>query len=89
MVIFEMLCEKGHQYRWESQPRNHKMPQGNLRLATGIFGSGSCATKVINSLRNVGVAMFSLRTYHNIQAHYIVPAVHTMWRSQQDNILNG
>ena len=44
------------------------MHQGNLRLATGIFGSGSCATKVINSLRNVGVAMFS---FENLPQHTV------------------
>ena len=89
MVIFEMLCENGHVCRWESQPRNRLMPEGNIQIATGIFSSGSCATKAINSLKHIGVAIFTIKTYLNIQANYIIPAVNIMWWTQQNEMLKG
>ena len=89
MVVFRQFCENGHECRRESQPRNAAMPAGNLLLATGIFSSGSCASKATNSLRNIGVAIFSPQTHYNIQTHYIIPAVNRMWRTQQNDMMKG
>ena len=78
MVIFHQFCENGHECQWESQPRNGVMPAGNI-----------LATKVMNSLRHIGVAILSPKTYLNIQTHYMIPAVNRMWRTQQNDMMKG
>ena len=84
MVTCERLCENGHYTTWHSQTELHRMPIGNIKLASSIFANGASPTKVLRMMRAMECPTVSLATYFNLQKHYIVNAVGSVYSSRQD-----
>ena len=87
MVTCVRLCENGHSTTWHSQLQLHRMPIGNIKLASSIFATGASPTKVMRTMRAMECPMLFLATYYNMQKHYIVNAVGSVFTSKQDVML--
>ena len=89
LVVLGATCINGHRRVWSSQPLHKKMPLGNLLIAASIFFSGSSGTKTILMLKNMNVVFFSLRTFNNIQAAYLLKSVDNVWKKCQQTLLHS
>ena len=87
MVTCVRLCENGHVTTWHSQTQLHRMPIGNIKLASSIFASGASPTKVVRTMHAMDCPTMSLATYYNLQKHDIVNAVGKVYTSKQDSML--
>ena len=85
MVIMESVCDltPDHTFTWNSQPL------GNLLISAAILFSGSSPVKTVNILKFSRIETFRLRTYHNIQGSFLLPAISSVWEQEQQSILEA
>ena len=89
-VVFASTCKHCHHDReWVSQPQMSRLSLGNLKIAAGLFFSGCNPVKGLNMLRNVGVSMLSLHTYHAYQRLYLIPAIYDVWNRHRTAIVES
>lgn len=64
------------------------MPTGNLVLSAAILFSGCSIKQSLVMFQHANASCFSERTFHNIQQHYLVPAVERVWKAHQDALFD-
>lgn len=74
-VTVTATCPKCHVFKWSSQPFLQRKPLGNLLICSGILFSGSCPTKVLRLLSQIGICTVSESTYYEVQEAYLWPAI--------------
>ena len=72
---------------WQSQLRIAGIPARNLTISKGILFGGESPSKLLWTLKNIGVHAISARIFHIHQATYLKPAVVNVWKSQQTALL--
>lgn len=77
-IIVTAACPRKHKFKWASQPYLEKKPLGNMLLCGGILFSGSCPTKVLRLLQQIGLCMVSESTYYDVQEGYLWPAINAV-----------
>ena len=83
-VQYKCTCSDcDHIYHWDSQPYSARLALGNLVVAAAAFFAACSPTKLLNTLKNAGVACFGMSTYFEIQASYLLPAVRNVWTQCQ------
>lgn len=75
MVKATTTCGAGHTSIWESQPKCHGKPEGNILMCSGIVFSGGCPTKVLRLFDIMGVARIHSTQFNEYQRCYVLPAV--------------
>lgn len=60
---------------------------GKSYLAGAILFSGSSPSKVTTMMSHANIKCFSVRTYYNIQAAYLIPTVISVWKTSQDEMI--
>lgn len=88
MLVVSNVCVCGEAFTWESQSLTGSMPTGNLVLSAAILFSGCCVKQSLVMFQHANVSCFSERTFHNIQQHYLVPAVERVWKAHQDALFD-
>ena len=78
------MCSQGHVNTWHSQPLLNRMPAGNLLLSAAILFSGSTYSKFAHLAHILNLSIMVERTYHSIQAKYLLPIVHETWMIHQE-----
>ncbi|XP_061183986.1 uncharacterized protein LOC133192121 isoform X2 [Saccostrea echinata] len=88
LLFVSRVCVCGETFTWGSQPFTGSIPTGNLVLSAAILISGSSINQSLTMFQHANISCFSERTYHNIQQHYLVPAVERVWKVHQDAIFD-
>ena len=86
MVIVERSCPEGHQTYWSNQPEHNRLPLGNMAIAASIMFSGANPAKALDALCHMNMASISYRTYLNIQSHYLIPTILSVWQKEQTRL---
>ena len=73
---------------WSSQPLIKNRPARNILLSAAILFSGSTPTKVFRFLKCLQVACFSDCTFYDHQTEYLEPAIISVWKHKQLQLLN-
>lgn len=81
------ICSKGHKKEWRSQPLHNGLPLGNLSIAQGLLFAGASQMKTLLAMTHSNIKTISIRTYHQIQRYYLVPAITRVWDRYQVNAL--
>ncbi|CAN7943747.1 unnamed protein product, partial [Ixodes hexagonus] len=89
MVKATITCSAGHTSSWESQPRCHGKPEGNILMCSGIVFSGGCPTKVLRLFDIMGVARIHSTQFNEYQRCYLLPAVMDVWRAEQHTLVES
>ena len=72
---------------WDSQPFINNIPAINLLVSSSILFSGALPTQVIRLFTNMGCAFISTRTYFRHQKDYLYPAIFSVWKRNQEALL--
>ncbi|XP_064619336.1 uncharacterized protein LOC135482820 [Lineus longissimus] len=72
---------------WESQPFINRIPAGNLLLSSAILFAGSTAAKTLKVFSYLGCQAIKQGTFYQHQRQYLWPAVMTVWRENQQEVL--
>ena len=72
---------------WESQLFIKYIPAGNLLMSTSIFYAGALPTKSLQVFQHMNCAVISLTTFFRHQQQYLYPAVASVWKKQQLDLL--
>ena len=59
-ITCSYLCECGSSFYWTSQPHSGTMPYGNLLTAAAIMFSGRSATRILNMMKHLKLACFTV-----------------------------
>lgn len=86
-IFVKSRCVAGHVHEWTNQPVHKQMPWGNFILAASILFSGSSPSKVITLMNHASINCFSVRTFYNIQAAYLIPTVISTWKTSQAELI--
>ena len=87
-ISIKQICfHCGHEWSWHSQPFIKDRPAGNILLSAAILFSGSTPTKVFHLMNFLRVACFTDRTFYIHQTEYLEPAVISVWKDKQLNLL--
>ena len=62
-------------------------PAINLLVSSSILFSGALPTQVIRLFTNMGCAFISTRTYFRHQKDYLYPAIFSVWKRNQEALL--
>ncbi|KAG0438241.1 hypothetical protein HPB47_017097 [Ixodes persulcatus] len=89
MVKATTTCSAGHTSIWESQPKCHGKPEGNILMCSGIVFSGGCPTKVLRLFDIMGVARIHSTQFNEYQKCYVLPAVMSVWRAEQRRLFKS
>ncbi|CAN7938451.1 unnamed protein product [Ixodes hexagonus] len=89
MVKATITCSAGHTSSWESQPRCHGKPEGNILMCSGIVFSGGCPLKVLRLFDIMGVARIHSTQFNEYQRCYLLPAVMDVWRAEQHTLVES
>lgn len=73
--------------KWNSQPHIGYFPAGNILLSAGILFAGATAGKVLRVLNSIGISTYCRRTFFRHQREILNPAITTVWKTQQENLL--
>lgn len=88
MLVVSRVCVFWEAFTWESQSLTGSMPTGNLVLSAAILFSGCSIKQSLVMFQHAKASCFSERTFHNIQQHYLVPAVERVWKAHQDALFD-
>ncbi|KAH9378879.1 hypothetical protein HPB48_013448 [Haemaphysalis longicornis] len=88
LAIVRTMCHCGVK-EWRSQPMQAKYAMGNVELAAAIVFTGCSPMQIIRFLQNAGICCFCERTFHRLQALYLLPAVDQVWKKQQVALLEA
>ncbi|KAM7312877.1 uncharacterized protein ISCGN_009781 [Ixodes scapularis] len=89
MVRATITCSAGHSSIWESQPRCHGKPEGNILMCSGILFSGGCPTKMLRLFDIMGVAHIHSSQFYEYQRCYLLPAVMDVWTAEQQDLVQS
>ncbi|KAM7298679.1 uncharacterized protein ISCGN_019255 [Ixodes scapularis] len=89
MVQATVTCSAGHISNWESQPRCHGKPVGNILICSAIVFSGGSPTKVLRLFDIMGVASIRSTQFYEYQRCYLLPAVTDVWRAEQQALIDS
>ncbi|CAN7988425.1 unnamed protein product, partial [Ixodes pacificus] len=88
MVHATITCSADHISNWESQPRCHGKPVGNILICSAIVFSGGSPTKVLRLFDIMGVASIQSTQFYEYQRCYLLPAVNNVWRAEQQALID-
>ena len=74
-------------WTWHSQPFIKDQPAGNILVSAATLFSGSTPTKVFCFLKCLQVATFTDQTFYEHQTKYLEPAIISVWKHKQQNLL--
>ncbi|CAN8016889.1 unnamed protein product [Ixodes persulcatus] len=89
MVKATTTCSAGHTSIWESQPKCHGKPEGNILMCSGIVFSGGCPPKVLCLFDIMAVARIHSTQFNEYQKCYVLPAVMNVWRAEQRTLFKS
>ena len=72
---------------WENQPFIRNIPAGNLLMSAYILYAGALPTKSLRVFQHMNCAVISLTTFFRPQQQYLYPAVASVWKEQQFDLL--
>ena len=82
-VSITAYCISGHIVaKWDAQPRQGKMPLGNLLLSAAILCSGQTYGKVAHMCNLINVRIPSKTTYNVYQREMIIPEINYAWECE-------
>jgi len=90
MATVTQHCLKCKQsYEWQSQPTVHgKLAAGNLLLSCAILMDGASISKTLLIFRQMGLQVYSARTYFRHQRDFIFPTVLHYWETYKDDLIS-
>ncbi|OCT57444.1 hypothetical protein XELAEV_18003518mg [Xenopus laevis] len=84
----DAVCSKGHCFHlWESQPKQGRMPLGNILMSAAILLSGSSYTKVSYMNKILGLKQVGKTTHFRNQRTYLYPTIDFHWHIEQEKTL--
>ena len=82
------ICNRCERSRiWESQPFIGATPAGNLLMSSAILYTGSLPSKALKIFEVLKCASITRSTFFRHQTKYLQPAVLTIWRNHQEELL--
>ena len=87
LLTVNIICSKGHERQWRSQPSITGMPAGNLMVSAAILFSGETYSKISHFAEILKLQFLSESTYYRIQDEYVLPVTNDAWKKHQQEIL--
>ena len=82
-------CKKCFEIRvWESQPYIGKVPAGNVLLSAAILFVGALPARALRLFNVLNCPTISRKSFFRHQSHYLQPAIHFVWKTQQDAMIS-
>lgn len=76
-------------FKWDSQPLAFgKYPMGNMMLSFGILLAGASVSKILLTLKHIGISAISIRTFFRHQKKFILPSILKHWEAHQGKLLS-
>ena len=76
-------------FKWDSQPLAFgKYPMGNIMLSFGILLAGASVSKILLTLKHIGISAISIRTFFRHQKKFILPSILKHWEAHQGKLLS-
>ena len=90
MAVFTQRCKEcGKNFQWRNKPLVlGKYPAGNILLSFGILMAAAFVSCVLLTLKHMGLAVFSLRTYFLNQRKFLFPVVLHYWEEYRGKLLD-
>ena len=80
MIVVHLLCQRGHKTTCKSQPTDsQRVPEGNLRIASGILFSGNTYHRVAEIFSFSNIRFFGKTMFYKYQRKYLFPVVNERW----------
>jgi solute carrier family 8 (sodium/calcium exchanger) len=76
-VAVSQICDCGHKRRWDSQPKVHGVPAGNIQLSAGILS----LTKFLPVFNFINIMCVTVNTYFHHQKIILWSAIETTWNN--------
>ena len=80
-----MAC--GRKRTWHSQPFIANVPAGNLMMSAAILCAGALPSKTLRIFEFLNCSAISKPTFFRRQCKYLQPAIHMVWKTQQQSLL--
>ena len=81
-----MAC--GCKRTWDSQPFIANIPAGNLMMSAAILCAGALPSKALRIFEFLNCSAISKPTFFRHQHNFLQPAIHMVWRTQQQSLLS-
>ncbi len=83
-ICCSCTAETTHYYEWTTGPLVNKMATFHLLLASGILATGMETSKVLPLIDSLKIPNVKQRELSNIVKNYVIPAVYSVWQTEQN-----
>ena len=85
MLSVKLICHKGHEEVWESQPVVKRKPLGNVLLAAAILFTGNTYAGISHLASCINLQFFSESVFYDTQLKYLFPVVSEAWEAESND----
>ena len=85
-------CKSGditHSFIWSTGPLFNRLPLLHLMIASSVVSTGMECTKALRLFDSLKIDCFKRREFSNLLTAYVIPAVFSVWKGEQQSLLNG
>ncbi|XP_028418447.1 uncharacterized protein LOC114543796 [Dendronephthya gigantea] len=88
-TIYISCCSSAnHEITWSTGPLLNRLPAMNLLMASTILSTGMECNKTLRFMESLKILCFKRREFSNVQGAYVIPAVVSVWRTEQRKLLS-
>ena len=89
VISVSCLSAANHNKSWPTAPLLNRLPALNLLMASSILRTGMDSNKTLRFMESMNIICFKRRELSNLQAGYVIPAMHNVWKVEQQTLLVG
>ena len=85
-------CKSGditHNFTWSTGPLLNRLPLLHLMIASSVVSTGMECAKALRLFDSLKLDCFKRREFSNLLTAYVIPAVFSVWKGEQESLLNG
>ena len=87
-----MRCKSGdvtHNFTWSTGPLYNRLPLLHIMIASSVVCTSMECAKALRLFNALKINCFKRREFSNLLTGYVIPAVFSVWKSEQQSLLNS